>query len=47
MIVWLNTDGSIGEIVSSYVLVDENGNVVSTSFATREGNNAGANEIYA
>ena len=47
MIVWLNTDGSIGEIVSSYVLVDENGNVVSTSFAAREGNNAGANEIYA
>lgn len=47
MIVWLNTDGSIGEIVSYYVLVDENGNVVSTSFATREGNNAGANEIYA
>ena len=47
MIVWLNTDGSIGEIVSSYVLVDEDGNVVSTSFAAREGNNAGANEIYA
>lgn len=47
MIVWLNVDGSIGEVVSSYVLIDGNGEEVSKSFVAREGNNAGANEIYA
>ena len=37
MIVWLNTDGSVGEIVSSYVLTDSDGNEY-TAFSQREGN---------
>jgi hypothetical protein len=37
MIVWLNTDGSVGEIVSSYVLTDSDGNTYS-AFSQREGN---------
>lgn len=37
MIVWLNHDGSVGEIVSSYALTDEDGKTYS-AFSQREGN---------
>lgn len=37
MIVWLNKDGSVGEIVSSYTLTDPDGNTYS-AFSQREGN---------
>jgi len=47
MIVWLNVDGSVGEIVSSYALQDGSGEVVASSFSPRFGNEGGADEIYA
>lgn len=46
MIVWLNVDGSVGEIVSSYNLTDEDGNSYS-AFSQREGNlSAGGIFVY-
>ena len=46
MIVWLNKDGSVGEIVSTYTLTDPDG-VTYSSFSQREGNvSAGGIFVY-